>query len=172
MQPLSRTIDDRSSAATYYEANAKRLLHDYEQIRFEEIHSDLLPLILSRKGRALDVGCGSGRDAAWLGKCGWNVVAVDSSLSMLDGARRLHDADNIVWLHDSLPSVAATKAFGGSFDLFLLSAVLMHLQPNEQLFALDNLIALAAPEAIISLSVKNPSGNEPWLFDVDLDRVS
>ena len=39
-------------------------------------------------GRALDVGCGSGRDAVYLAKQGWSVTAVDSVDKALASARR------------------------------------------------------------------------------------
>ncbi len=42
------------------------------------------PLILAAAtslppGRALDLACGTGRNALWLAQCGWNVTAVDGS---------------------------------------------------------------------------------------------
>jgi len=35
-------------------------------------------------GRALDLACGSGRNALWLAEHGWNVTAVDGSRSAID----------------------------------------------------------------------------------------
>jgi SAM-dependent methyltransferase len=39
-------------------------------------------------GRALDVGCGTGRDAVYLTQRGWSVTGVDATPQALDGARR------------------------------------------------------------------------------------
>src|SRR5205823_4307992 len=39
-------------------------------------------------GRALDVGCGTGRDAVYLAKRGWTVTGIDGIQRALDGARR------------------------------------------------------------------------------------
>lgn len=40
-------------------------------------------------GRALDLACGEGRNAVWLGEQGWQVTGVDFSLVGLEKARRL-----------------------------------------------------------------------------------
>jgi SAM-dependent methyltransferase len=40
-------------------------------------------------GRALDLGCGDGRNAIWLAERGWDVTAVDFSSVALDRARRV-----------------------------------------------------------------------------------
>ncbi len=39
-------------------------------------------------GRALDVGCGAGRNAIPLARMGWELVGADASAPMLDGAAR------------------------------------------------------------------------------------
>lgn len=47
--------------------------------------ADLVP------GRALDLGCGEGRNAVWLAEQGWRVTGVDFSRVALEKARRLAD---------------------------------------------------------------------------------
>ena len=39
-------------------------------------------------GRALDIGCGSGRDAVYLAERGWRVTAVDSVDKALASAQQ------------------------------------------------------------------------------------
>jgi SAM-dependent methyltransferase len=84
-------------------------------------------------GRALDVACGEGRNAIWLAKRGWDVVAVDFSSVGLDKARRLADAAGV--------SVAWREADvtvwdpPGEFD-FVVVSYLQLAQPDlEAVFA-------------------------------------
>src|SRR5881409_1565046 len=46
-------------------------------------------------GRALDVGCGTGRDAVYLAKRGWPVTAVDMVDKALDQARQRAAAEGV-----------------------------------------------------------------------------
>lgn len=62
-------------------------------------------------GRALDLGCGEGRNAVWLAGQGWSVIGVDFSQVGLDKGARLADksgvdvdwvcADATAWTPDS-----------------------------------------------------------------------
>ncbi|MGV0838506.1 class I SAM-dependent methyltransferase [Mycolicibacterium thermoresistibile] len=49
-------------------------------LRLSEVAGQLSP------GRALDLGCGEGADAAWLAERGWQVTAVDISQTALNRA--------------------------------------------------------------------------------------
>jgi tellurite methyltransferase len=48
-----------------------------------------------RTGRAIDHGCGEGRDAVFLAEKGFDVTAVDGASSALDKARRLADEKGV-----------------------------------------------------------------------------
>ena len=50
-----------------------------------------------RPGRALDLACGDGRNAAWLARHGWSVTAVDFSAEALELARA-HAPAGIDWV--------------------------------------------------------------------------
>ena len=46
-------------------------------------------------GRALDFGCGEGRNAVWLASQGWTTTGVDFSKGGLGKARRLAEAEGV-----------------------------------------------------------------------------
>jgi SAM-dependent methyltransferase len=51
-------------------------------------------------GRALDLACGEGRNAVWLARRGWRVIAVDFSVVALDKGRALEGpTGGIEWVH-------------------------------------------------------------------------
>ena len=79
-------------------------------------------------GRALDLGCGEGRNAVWLAEQGWQVTAVDFSEVGLDKARRLASARGvrITWV---LADVTTYHPKADAYDLVLMCYLQL---PNRQ----------------------------------------
>ncbi|WP_440966080.1 methyltransferase domain-containing protein [Massilia sp. GER05] len=142
------------SAIPYYEQHATRLVTQYESLSFEDVHADLIGILPAPGSTVLDIGAGSGRDAAWLAAKGYDVVAVEPSEAMLAHARAKHTSSRIQWLSDSLPDLAKVRRLGLSFDLILLSAVWMHIPPSDRQRALRKLATLLAPKGRIAISLR------------------
>jgi SAM-dependent methyltransferase len=72
-----------------------------------------------RTGRALDLGCGEGRNGVWLAEQGWHVTAVDFSEAGLEKARELAQVRKVEvnWV---LADVTAFQPTPGSYDLVLI----------------------------------------------------
>ena len=75
--------------------NARQLVKQYESLSFEEVHAGILNLLPQPGAVVLDVGSGSGRDAAWFAAHGYDVVAVEPSDAMRAHARALHPSNRI-----------------------------------------------------------------------------
>jgi len=73
-----------------YSANAGRLAEVYEGIPFENAHGAWLHFVPHTKSLVLDVGAGSGRDAAWFADQGHEVVAVEPAERLRELGRKLH----------------------------------------------------------------------------------
>jgi protein-L-isoaspartate O-methyltransferase len=74
----------------WYEANADAVSAQYENVSAQAVHAWLLDLLPSPPAAVLDVGAGSGRDAAWLAAQGYDVVAAESSPAMRNAAQVRH----------------------------------------------------------------------------------
>jgi SAM-dependent methyltransferase len=143
------------------------LVAQYESLAFADVHRDLLPLLPAVPARALDVGAGTGRDAAALAELGHRVTAVEPTPGLRRVAQRLHPGAAIRWIDDALPDLAAVHALGERFDIVLLSAVWMHLDAGERARAMVSVAALLAPGAVMSLSLRHgpvPAGRR--MFEV------
>lgn len=160
-------------AILHYDQHADRLVEQYESLAFEDVHADLLDILPPAGATVLDVGAGSGRDAAWLAAQGYDVVAVEPSEAMLARARRLHPSSRIHWLADSLPDLANVRRLGLSFDLILLSAVWMHVPPAARERALRKLATLLAPKGRIGISLRlGAPDTERAMHPVSLPELS
>ena len=74
---------------SYYENNAKHLSQRYESANVDNIHALLLKTFPS-KSHLLEIGCGSGRDASFMYRKGYNVHAIDGSTEMIAETKRCH----------------------------------------------------------------------------------
>src|SRR5580692_7895523 len=73
-----------------------------------------------------DVGCGSGRDTAWLDSHGYPAKGFDASEGLLNEARKRHP--QIHFASALLPDLAGIA--DGSFSNVLCETVIMHLEPE------------------------------------------
>lgn len=137
-----------------YDERARELADAYETTSFERVHEHILDLIPDRPARILDVGAGSGRDAAWFAYRGHEVVAVEPSSGMRREALERHADPRIHWLDDSLPALSQVHRLGLEFDFVLVSAVWMHVPPDERKRALRKLVTLLAPSGRIAVSLR------------------
>ena len=70
-----------------YSERANEFAERYESVETEQVHETWLHLLPPRPGLALDVGAGSGRDAAWLAERGWEVTAVEPAEGTARGSQ-------------------------------------------------------------------------------------
>lgn len=138
----------------FYEKNAERLFSDYISLDFETIFSDVERYIGDCHGLALDVGSGSGRDAAALASKGFQVVAVEPSSRMRALAQDYYVGSDIYWVDDSLPLLSKIKSSNKKFDLILLSAVWMHLAEHEQAKSLEVLSSLLTDKGKLIITLR------------------
>jgi SAM-dependent methyltransferase len=144
----------RFASTTGYGEQAAVLIERYEGISPEEVHEEVLHLFPVGPCRALDIGAGSGRDAAWLADKGHAVVAVEPTTEMREAGMRLHPSPRIEWVDDGLPDLPVL-AGRAPFDLILLTAVWQHLDAGERMRAMPRLAALAKSGAVMSLLLRH-----------------
>ena len=116
---------------SYYDEHAMALADGYEAISFEDAYPFLVPVLSNSALKVLDIGSGTGRDAAWIAMNGHSVVAVEPSNSMRAIAKKLHPNKSITWIDDQLPSLLDPAIQNKAFDVVLLNAVWMHLPPHQ-----------------------------------------
>ena len=150
-----------------YAEQAADLVRFYEEMPFVEKHRTELHLVPTTPGAILDIGAGTGADAAWLAGQGHRVVAVEPTAELREPGRALHPSPAIEWLDDSLPALAAVRALGRRFDAIMMTAVWMHLDEAERTQAMPIVAALLAPGGALVLSLRHgpvPAGRR--MFDV------
>ncbi len=155
-----------------YDLHATELAQQYERLQFEQVHADVLYLVPAAPGLVVDIGAGSGRDAAALARRGHRVVAVEPTGTLRAEGERLHAALPIRWVDDSLPALRALRDEGHRYDLMLFSAVWMHLDQAERAEGMAALAALLAPGGVAILSLRHgpvPPGRR--MFDVSAEET-
>ena len=167
----SRTDMNGNQGIDFYEQHAAALADGYEAVSFQDAYPFLVPVFSEGPLTVLDVGAGTGRDAAWVAARGHDVYAVEPSAAMRRIARSLHPDERITWIDARLPALEAPAIQPGVFDIVLANAVWMHVPPEERERSLERIYELtrAQGSAYISLRI-GPQDEARGMFAVSADE--
>ena len=97
--------DNRDSRAIrWYDHHGRDAATQYETVDPAQLYAGIDAFLPKEPGLILDVGAGSGRDAAWLAARGHRVIAVEPSRTMREYAAQYHQHPHIEWVNDELPA--------------------------------------------------------------------
>ena len=156
-----------------YVESAGALFRSFESVDFVDVHRAILHLVPTRPARVLDIGSGSGRDAAAFAAMGHRVVAVEPVAELRRMAAAAHGSPRIEWLDDSLPELACLAGRGDRFDLVMITAVWMHLDASQRTRAMPNVARSLGQGGTLSMSLRHgppPPGRRT--FEVTADDTA
>ncbi|MET7930729.1 class I SAM-dependent methyltransferase [Streptomyces sp. NPDC055059] len=124
-------------------------------------------------GRALDLGCGPGRNAIHLAAQGFEVDAVDLSPEAVAWAEeRAVEAGAAVSFHCGDAFALADAELRGPYDLIYDSGCFHHLPPHRRISYLDLLDRTLAPGGQLALTCFAAGAMGSEVADADLYRGS
>lgn len=112
----------------------------------DQPHPDLAKIIEGREpGRALDLGCGTGTDALYLGQRGWEVVGVDFVSGAIDRAidRARESGSSVSFVCGDVTQLHDSRV-DGPFDL-IIDVGCYHSIPTDLRDAYVSGVAAVAP---------------------------
>ncbi len=156
-----------------YEGNSGReLAAQYESISQQELFAPIEHLLPKNPASILDIGAGSGRDAAWFARKGHTVLAVEPSEAMRTYAQNLHCSSMILWLDDCLPALNKVYHLGTSFDGIFASGVWMHIHPSKRDRAFRKITGLLKPGGNLFISLRlGPADKARMMFPVSSEEI-
>jgi len=163
-------VSSKDNNITFYSENSALLFSQYQSISFENVHNSWIQVIDFQQCKtALDIGAGSGRDALALKYKKLCVTAIEPS----DDLRALGKAftgDDVTWLNDTLPKLVKVKE--KTFDIILVSAVWMHLSPQEQTQSLQTISSLLNDNGYLIITLRHGDFSDVrTAFEMDSNRT-
>jgi SAM-dependent methyltransferase len=162
-------MDSRTLAA--YDTHAAAYAADWLA---QDAPEDMYALLRTHfaPGATADVGCGAGRDTAWLAANGFDARGFDASPGLLAQARAAHPS--IRFDKAALPELAGVVR--GAFRNVLCETVIMHLPIAQIGPSVRSLLALLRPGGTLYLSwrvtddadARDPAGRLYAAFDKSL----
>lgn len=176
----------------FYNDNAGLLARQYLSTSFEEVHASWMPHLNQLFNghlaslTILDIGAGIGRDAKYLAERGAktleshqndrvekvDVIAVEPAHMLAELGKKYTKGLNITWVSDSLPELNRLSVYQNGFNLILLSAVWMHIPPNERVTALKVCERLLAPHGKLIISLRHgPNSDARVMHPVSAEEL-
>jgi SAM-dependent methyltransferase len=106
-------------------------------------------------GPTADVGCGSGRDAAWLTADGFPTIGFEPSEGLLAEAKRRHP--DVTFRYAALPELKGVA--DGTFTNVLCETVIMHVEPSAVANSVRRLVEILQPGGTLYLTWRVTEGS-------------
>jgi SAM-dependent methyltransferase len=151
----SKPSHDPDSVLEGYARDAPHLVQSFEEIAPSDVYARVAHLLPAQPARFVDLGAGTGRDAAWFAAQGHSVLAVEPTDHLRTTGMALHPSPRIRWLSDTLPDLERTLARGEVFERVIVCAVWQHLQPEERARAMPHLERLLAPDGLLMMILRH-----------------
>ena len=131
----------------YYESNAERYAAETFSADMSEQYQSFLPL-LKKRAKILDVGSGSGRDAYYFQRHGYEVTALEPSKNLCREIRKVFSGEIVC---SDIQSYQPTERYDGIWAC----ASLIHLQEEEVLQFFERIDRYLNDDGIVYISGKN-----------------
>ena len=165
-------MQENSNTIRTYSERADSFIKQYEGLTAEQVHPYMDIALPKPALSVLDVGAGSGRDAAWFADQGIDVVALEPADGLREQAKAHHADKDIHWVSDKLPELGRIHKEGYRFDFIMLSAVWMHIPPEKRGEAFDALSKLVKPGGKILITLRHgPSPEGRTMYPVSTDEL-
>ena len=146
---------DRATLAAY-DKEAAAFAQDWHDQPAPRDLQEIVGQFFIKGGATADIGCGSGREVAWLNANGFPAEGFDASEGLLAEARARHPA--LRFVRAELPDLSGIAA--DSFDNVLCETVIMHLDHPLIAPSVRRMFELVKPGGIFYLSWRVTAGDE------------
>ena len=162
------------STLNYYDENAVEFAMQTVSIDMHDLYELFINQLPQRDTQCiLDVGCGSGRDANYFAKQGYEVTAIDASAELIQWARQHHMSSRITWVHLDFSSIE-NQAWENKFTGIWACASLLHVPFFELPCIIQSLLETLTDDGVMYLSFKYGEGgridNERFFCDMNESR--
>ena len=137
-----------------YDRDASAFAKDWhEQPPPTDLH-EIVKRFFIANGLTADIGCGSGREVAWLNANGFPAKGFDASEGLLAEARARYP--RLGFAYAELPRLSGLA--GNSYDNVLCETVIMHLDGAQIAPSVRRMLEIAKPGGILYLSWRVTDG--------------
>jgi SAM-dependent methyltransferase len=144
---------DRSTLAAY-DSDAAAFAKDWHEQPAPVDLQEIVTRFFIKGGPTADIGCGSGREVAWLNAHGFPASGFDASDGLLAEARARYP--KLSFAHVELPDLQGIAA--NSYDNVLCETVIMHLDRALIAPSVRRMLDLVKPGGIFYLSWRVTDG--------------
>jgi SAM-dependent methyltransferase len=144
---------DRTTLAAY-DNDAAAFAKDWHEQPAPMDLRDVVTRFFIKGGRTADIGCGSGREVAWLDANGYPAEGFDASDGLLAEARSRYP--QLTFARAELPALLPIAP--ATYDNVLCETVIMHLDPAQIAPSVRRMLEITKPGGIFYLSWRVTEG--------------